>query len=209
MKTIEQHWQSCIHSFTNDESLSNQLFEEIQKKYSQKSRAYHNLTHLKTMLDLSDDFEARLEDTALLRFSIFYHDLIYNSMRKDNELKSAERAKEVLEMLDCDPSRTNRCYHQILLTKVHQSTSIDKIDEKLLLDFDLEILSRDWKQYEIYTQQIRKEYWMYPKPLYRKGRRDAMKHFLEREYIYQTEAFRDTKEELARANILKEIDSLS
>ncbi|MFT4664033.1 MAG: putative metal-dependent HD superfamily phosphohydrolase [Polaribacter sp.] len=79
----------------------------------------------------------------------------------------------------------------------------------MLLDFDLEILSRDWKDYELYTQQIRKEYWMYPGPIYRKGRREAMQHFLEREYIYQSELFRTEGEEKARANIVAEIKSLS
>jgi predicted metal-dependent HD superfamily phosphohydrolase len=50
---------------------------------------------------------------------------------------------------------------------------------------------------------------MYPGPIYRKGRREAMQHFLEREYIYQSELFRTEGEEKARANIVAEIKSLS
>lgn len=209
MKSIEQHWQQFIVAYKLNAGLGEKLFAEIHSKYNHKSRAYHNLTHIKAMLDLTDRHLAQLENPRLLRASIWYHDLIYNALRKDNELRSADRAKEVLELLALAPEEVNSCHHQIMLTKAHQSTNSDGIDEKMLLDFDLEVLSRDWKDYELYTQQIRKEYWMYPGPIYRKGRREAMKHFLEREYIYQTELFRTDREEKARANIVMEINSLS
>lgn len=208
MKSMKEYWLAWIPSFCEDKEKQLALFEKLKKAYSHRSRAYHNLTHINSMLDLSTRFIEDLEDPDLLLCSIWYHDLIYNALRKDNELKSANKAKEVLEQLNCSPERIARCHRQIMLTKNHKVEVTDSIDERLLIDFDLEILSRDWNLYETYTKQIRKEYWMYPGPIYRKGRKEAMIHFLERDFIYQTEIFRSSKEEKARENIKREIEEL-
>lgn len=74
--------------------------------------------------------------------------------------------------------------------------------------FDLKILSKDWEDYSIYFQQIRKEYSIYPDFLYNPGRKKALQHFLEHDYIYQTETFRNLYERQAKRNIQKEIDLL-
>jgi len=78
-----------------------------------------------------------------------------------------------------------------------------------IIDFDLKILARDWNEYQIYFEQIRKEYSTYPDFLYKPGRAKALKHFLENEFIFQTEEFRGLYEEKARINIEKEIKLLS
>lgn len=208
MNSMKNRFLENMAHFCEDSTIQDTLFVEVEKYYRKKSRAYHNLIHIETMLDLADDFISELEDPALLKISIWYHDLIYNALRKDNELKSAEHVKAVLGKLNCEPKRILRCYHQILSTKNHQVAKEEGTDEKLLIDFDLEILSRNWTAYERYTQQIRKEYWMYPGPIYRKGRREAMLHFLERDRIYQTDFFRENKEKQARENIVREIELL-
>ena len=209
MEPLKQDWQNLITSFSHNENLNAVLFEEIRTKYTHKSRSYHNLSHIKSMLDQVSLFETQIENPDLLKFSIWYHDLIYNPLGKDNERRSAGRAKEVLTKLSLNPDSIQKCYHQIQITQHHQAAKDATLDEKFLIDFDLEILSRDWPQYKIYMEQIRKEYWMYPTFLYKKGRKDAMAIFLERPTIYFTEYFRREKEELARGNMRREIEMLN
>ena len=137
--------------------------------------------------------------------AIFYHDLIYKATRKDNELKSAEFACNLLKnntILD-----ENLIFELIMATQLHQHNSIS--DVNWFIDFDLKILSKDWEQYQIYCNQIRKEYRIYPDFLYKPGRKKALEHFLEQPFIYQTTAFRDLYEKTARTNIEKEIQLLS
>ena len=136
-------------------------------------------------------------------YSIFYHDYIYVSSKKDNELKSAEYAIKIL------PNNANlnskMVFDTIVATQLHQHN--DK-DINWLIDFDLKVLARDWEDYKIYFEQIRKEYRIYPDFLYKPGRAKALKHFLENEFIFQTETFRNLFEEKARINIEKEISLL-
>lgn len=71
-------------------------FEFFSRFYTEEHRAYHNFDHIKQMLDLlqvtQNEFGARftLADTAFIKTFIWWHDIIYDPSRKDNEWTSAE-----------------------------------------------------------------------------------------------------------------------
>jgi predicted metal-dependent HD superfamily phosphohydrolase len=177
------------------------LWKELVQKYTSKSRHYHNLKHLEEMIVCFEQYLKELTHPNEVLFSIFYHDYVYSATKKDNELKSAKFALKLLKnntFLD-----QNLVYELIMATKLHQQHTIS--DGNWLIDFDLKILSKDWEQYQIYCQQIRKEYRIYPNFMYNPGRKKALEHFLENEFIFRTETFRSLYEEKARTNIKKEI----
>ncbi|MFQ6600057.1 hypothetical protein [Flavobacterium sp. C3NV] len=177
---------------------------DLQKAYSNKSRHYHNLTHIKDMIECYETYFDKLQNPTEILFSIFYHDVIYSASKKDNELKSAEYALAILP----ENTTLNKqlVFDAICATQQHQHNEVEDIN--WLIDFDLKILARDWDDYKIYFEQIRKEYRIYPDFLYKPGRAKALKHFLEHEFIFQTEEFRKLYEEKARNNIEKEISIL-
>jgi len=182
-----------------------QNWNDLEKAYSKKSRHYHNLTHLKEMIASFETYRDQLENPNEVLFSIFYHDFIYSASKKDNELKSAEFALAILpENVSLNKELV---FDAICATQQHQQNVIEDIN--WLIDFDLKILAKDWDDYKIYFEQIRKEYRIYPDFLYKPGRAKALKHFLENEFIFQTDAFRSLYEEKARANIEKEIKLLN
>ena len=181
-----------------------QNWADLEKAYSKKSRYYHNLTHLKEMIASFEIYRDKLQNPNEILFSIFYHDFVYSASKKDNELKSAEYALAILP----ENSNLNKqlVFDAICATQQHQQNAIEDIN--WLIDFDLKILAKDWDDYKIYFEQIRKEYHIYPDFLYKPGRAKALKHFLENEFIFQTDEFRNLYEEKARANIEKEISFL-
>jgi predicted metal-dependent HD superfamily phosphohydrolase len=179
----------------------NGLWLDLEKAYSAKSRQYHNLNHLITMIELFDIHYSSLENPNEVLYSIFYHDYIYKATRKDNELKSAEYALSILPddvILD-----KQLVFDTICATQAHQQNEIEDIN--WLIDFDLKILSTSWEDYQTYCNQIRKEYKIYPTILYKPGRRKALEHFLEREFIYKTATFRNLFDKDAKGNIKREI----
>jgi len=177
---------------------------DLEKAYSKKSRHYHNLAHIKDMIASFDTYRDQLQNPNEILFSIFYHDVVYSASKKDNEHKSAEYALSILsENIQLDKQLV---FDAICATQQHQHNIIEDIN--WLIDFDLKILARDWDDYKIYFEQIRKEYSIYPDFLYKPGRAKALKHFLEHEFIFQTEEFRKLYEEKARNNIEKEISIL-
>ncbi|MEO6173777.1 MAG: hypothetical protein ABIP27_01380 [Flavobacterium circumlabens] len=200
MNLPEKYTQLLLNIGFNEKEI--QLYwSDLEKAYSNKSRHYHNLTHIKDMIASFETYSAQLQNPNEIIFAVFYHGYIYKSSKKDNELKSAEFALSILpENISFDKQLV---FDAICATQQHQHNAIEDIN--WLIDFDLKILARDWDNYKIYFEQIRKEYRIYPDFLYQPGRAKALKHFLENEFIFQTATFRDLYEEKARINIEKEI----
>ncbi|SDF52485.1 HD domain-containing protein [Epilithonimonas hungarica] len=166
---------SLISKYSDNEILKTDYWKEIEQSYSHKSRKYHNLIHLENMILELEEVKDKISDYDSILFSIFYHDIIYKATSKDNEEKSAEIAKIRLEKLNIPNEKIAKIYNQILATKSHKKS--EDSDTNFLLDADLAILSQDWKIYENYTQQIRKEYSIYPDFIYKPGRKKVLIHF--------------------------------
>lgn len=199
-------FSDLISKYSNNEKLILDYWKEIEKSYSQKSRKYHNLSHLENMILELENVKKEISDYNVMLFSVFYHDIIYKATAKDNEEKSAEIAETRLEKLNISDDRISKIYNQILATKSHKRS--DDSDTNFLLDADLAILGKDWKVYENYIHQIRKEYAIYPDFLYNSGRKKALTHFLEFDEIFKTNYFKEKYEKIARENIQKEISML-
>ena len=206
---LKQKWVDLAGRMGANDTLIESSWEDIVHNYSHNSRAYHNLDHIKSMLSGMEKFRDELSDPEILEISIWFHDIVYKAGRSDNEKKSAECANKFLRAAGIEPQRIDRCYRQIMSTQTHElAEDTCDFDEKLLLDLDLEVLSRDWEAYLLYTQQIRKEYKKYPWFLYKKGRIKVLSHFLDKMQIYYTEIFQLSEEKIAKSNIKRELAQL-
>lgn len=192
--------------FTEDEQLINNLWKEIETKYSEKGRHYHNLLHLENMFSELEAVKSNISDFTAISFSVFYHDVIYDATSKINEEKSAAKAEKRLAELHLDKNNISIISEQILATKSHQKS--DHEDTNYLLDADLSVLGKDFKTYLEYTKNIRKEYSIYPDFLYKPGRKKVLKHFLELESIFKTDYFKQKYEAQAKENIAEELQLL-
>ncbi len=204
--SLKKRFSENCSQFTQDQKLVEKLWSEIEKNYSEKNRHYHNLEHLENMFSELDTVKGKILNYSNISFSVFYHDVIYDSSSKSNEEKSADFAKERLRQLNINEKDISEIYRQILATKAHLSSNNKDID--YLLDADLSILGKDLETYIDYTRKIRKEYAIYPDLLYKPGRRKVLKHFLAMSTIFKTDYFSEKYEERAKKNIEWEIDNL-
>jgi predicted metal-dependent HD superfamily phosphohydrolase len=203
MERLTAIWQELTAKYTNNTSLADKLWEKIEANYSAENRHYHNLSHLDYMADQAMRYQNNLSDLDTILLSIFYHDIIYNVIRKDNEIKSADIAREQLSQLGVPTDKIAKCHTQILATQKHALSS--NADTNYLLDFDLAILGERPSDYEEYTRKIRKEYAVYPDFLYRRGRKKVLQHFLAMNRIFKTDAFYERYEQTARDNLKIEL----
>ncbi|WP_449399126.1 HD domain-containing protein [Chryseobacterium wanjuense] len=186
MELKERFLQNCL-LFTKDQNLIENLWSEIEQKYSEKGRYYHNLEHIKNMFSELDSVKDKLENYSLVLFSVFYHDVIYDASSKSNEEKSAEFAKIRLEKLHVDSHSVKKISEQIIATKTHQKSEDN--DTNYLLDADLSILGKDLETYIDYTKKIRKEYAIYPDIFYKPGRKKFYSIFLNRKTFLKLNIF--------------------
>lgn len=206
MQSLKESWVLLCSSFTNNQPLIARLWMEIEQAYNEPHRYYHGMSHISYLIGQMNEYTTHLQDVDTILFSIYYHDIIYDIKKKDNEKKSGELARHRLMALSVSEEVINKCYDQILASKDHK-VSNDQ-DTNYFLDFDLAILGESPDNYKRYTEQVRSEYAIYPDFLYKKGRKKVLKHFLAMEYIFKTETFRTNFELQARANLKQELDGL-
>jgi len=198
---IENRFKSLCQHYSNDKQLIIKLWQEISDEYSNATREYHTLTHLKQICQEFED----LNITPLLAFTTFYHDIVYDASQNDNEEQSALLAQKRLTELNVPKELNKKVFQLIIETKTHQASNEEN---SLFLDADLAILGSSKEAYEKYTQQVRREYAIYNDATYFKGRKKVLKMFLDKDRIYKSKHFHNKYEKQARVNILIEYNSL-
>lgn len=205
---LKSKWFNLSSKYVEDKTVIDSLWEDILKYYLEKHRYYHNLSHIQNMLTQAENFKKDITDFDVLLFSIWYHDIIYKSTKKDNEEKSASFAEKCLKSINFEEKRLKNIKNLIVSTKKHQIKIDENDDNAYLLDFDLSILGADWETYQNYIHNIRKEYKIYPDFMYKPGRKKVLLHFLERDNLYFTETYKTRFENAARKNLKREIKLL-
>jgi len=196
------YYKACLRGLNPDFPAE---WEHIARAY--KGRAYHNLNHLEEMLGHLTDLSTRLAPAAAPTFGIalIYHDIVYRAGRKDNEARSADQAVAFLQKAGASEADQNRCRQLVMATKTHEAATEE---EAVLVDLDLAVLAREPAGYDEYARNVRKEFRLFPDFLYRPGRKKALRHFLEKPYIYHGEIARELWEVSARANLERELSTL-
>lgn len=181
-------------------------FQKLVDRYSEKHRHYHNLSHVTACLKHLDEIAGRIVDLKTVEIALWFHDIIYDPKKNDNEKKSAEFAKAFLRSVNLASDVVLKIEHLVKLTK-HPSKP-ETNDEKYLIDIDLLILAANVEDYDCYESSIRKEYRFVPSLLYKKGRKKILKSFAKSDRIYQTAYFYEKYENQAKRNIERAIINL-
>ncbi|MFW9972282.1 MAG: hypothetical protein ACFFDF_19005 [Candidatus Odinarchaeota archaeon] len=218
-------WKDLVSKYSNDLDFIEKLYKIIEKRYISSNRAYHNLDHINLLLSEVKRFKNRIDDYDSVLFAIWFHDIIYNPQRENNEERSAKYAKRFLVKINYEKTRIQKVQDLIekldgewirkgekefiLRTKDHsiRNGTEDK-DIKLFLDLDLLILGMKREEFIKYAKNIRKEYEFVPDDIYNKERKKILNKYLNSQFIYKTKKFRELYEKQARRNIKFEIDNL-
>jgi predicted metal-dependent HD superfamily phosphohydrolase len=135
--------------------------------------------------------------------AIWWHDVVYDATRSDNEELSAQLAEQHLAA----PIR-QEVGRLIRLTRTHQVEPADKLGA-ILISIGLSILAAEPSHYDAYAAAIRKEFAHVPDDAYRAGRSDVLRRFAARPVIFPDAAFALTCDEKARENLARELASLT
>src|SRR5690242_14685828 len=104
--------------------IDGKLRDELVRAYAAPERHYHNLAHIEAMLGLMHGYENALSDPQSVEAAIWFHDVIYDTRRHDNEAKSAELAASRLSGL-LNPDRI------ALIARMIRATAGHRVPEEL------------------------------------------------------------------------------
>jgi len=192
--------------------IDGKLRDELVLAYAAPERHYHNLVHIEAMLGLMCSYENALSDPQSVEAAIWFHDVIYDTRRHDNEERSAELAASQLAGL-LSPDRIALIARMIRATAGHHVPDglddTQRRDCALFLDTDLSILGSTPDLFAAYEDAVRREYGWVPDALWREGRRKVLQGFLDRPAIYASPQFRASHEATARANLARSLERLA
>jgi predicted metal-dependent HD superfamily phosphohydrolase len=196
---------------------SDEWFDAVLARHREPHRRYHGVRHLRWVvrhvIDLAGRPEAsgRVADLGAVVAAAFFHDIVYDPTRTDNETVSAQLAERALEELGWPPDRATSVAGLIDATASHAATAPADggLDTAVLLAADLAVLASDPASYAEYVVGVRAEYAHVSDAAWRKGRALVLRAFTERPAIFDPELRLHAWERRARANLAAELASLS
>lgn len=196
--TLRNRWDNTW-SLLGGTGDSGKIYGEIIAKYSEPHRKYHTLQHLEECFERLNEAEGLEFERAEVELVIWFHDVIYDPRRADNEQRSAEWCHRMLCQSGLQTDMVKRVEQLIMSTR--HIAEPQGADAEVLADVDLGILGAARARFNQYEQQIREEFCWVPQEEFNRGRRAVLEQFLSRPTIFHTVPFREKYESAARENV--------
>ncbi|MGY1728865.1 metal-dependent phosphohydrolase [Geodermatophilus sp. SYSU D01062] len=192
-------------ALTGDSPTARTEWAAVVAAWSEPHRRYHDLHHLAAVLGLVGGLGAAADDPAAVALAAWYHDVVYDPRRDDNERASAERARAGLTGL-VPAARLDEVVRLVLLTAGHDAADGDA-NGAVLCDADLAVLAGPPEAYAAYASAVREEYGHLPDEVFTAGRIAVLESLLALPALYRLPATRGW-EPRARANLAAELTLL-
>jgi predicted metal-dependent HD superfamily phosphohydrolase len=193
-------------ALTGDSPTSRTEWAAVVAAWSEPHRRYHDLHHLAAVLALVDELADAATDPSAVRLAAWYHDVVYDPLRNDNEQVSADRARAGLRGL-VDERRLAEVERLVLLTAGHDPAPEDA-DGAVLCDADLAVLASEPASYAAYASAVREEYGHLSDAEFTTGRIAVLERLLALPQLYRLPAVAAEWTPRARANLTAELTLL-
>ncbi len=193
-------------ALAGDSPTSRTEWAAVVRSWGEPHRRYHDLAHLAAVLGILDRLADDAADPDAVRLAAWYHDVVYDPRRNDNEAVSAGRARAGLRGLVSD-ERIAEVERLVLLTAGHAVEPGDA-NGAVLCDADLAVLASPPEAYAAYASAVREEYGHVPDDLFTAGRIAVLEQLLALPRLYRLATVAGTWEPRARANMAAELSLL-
>ncbi len=203
---LQTSWRAALPA-TAPAELAARVGADLLQRWGEPHRHYHTAAHLGVVLAVVDEHGTYAADADAVRLAAWYHDAVYDPHRVDNEEARALLAEAALPGLGVAPARVAEIARLVRLTASHDPSPGDRNGE-LLTDADLAVLASPPEVYQTYTAAVRREYAHVPDPLFASGRTAVLQNLLALSRLFHTPALHERWEDLARANLSRELQAL-
>ncbi len=188
-------WQRCL--LPGKTSDGRAIWDELERRYSEPHRSYHNKEHLAHCLEQIDLAAASMRHPEQVELAIWFHDVINEQGARDNERRSADFFRARAEGL-IDPQVIDAVADLILVT-MHNDRPED-LDHQFICDVDLASFGCPWECFMRDSENVKAEF-EGPDEDYYRGKEKFLEALLARPRIFMTDFFNRRYEQQARDNI--------
>ncbi|MFD3871605.1 hypothetical protein [Streptomyces sp. NPDC058623] len=214
---LRARWQATLTAAGADPSIDPAPYaDRLLAAWAEPQRRYHTTAHLADVLariDVLTDADPATPptapaDPAAVELAAWFHDAVYRPDRSENEERSAALAERALPELGVDAARTAETARLVRLTVTHDPAPGDTNGE-VLCDADLGVLAGAPAAYDAYAAAVRAEYGFVPEDAFRAGRAAVLRQLLSLPRLFRTPYGADHWEAPARANLTRELATLT
>ncbi len=180
------------------------LYARLASAYGEPHRHYHTLAHVADTLGWLDWSYSLAERPHEIALALWFHDVVYDPARADNEAESAGVAREELTRAGVASEAVERIAALIMATRDHDA---QRGDAALLVDIDLSILGASEEAFAEFERQVREEYRAYDDRAYALGRARVLRKLASREPLFHTPFLAEELAQRAQRNLARAIAS--
>src|SRR4051812_38571978 len=162
--------------------LRDDIFDELVSAYTAPDRHYHDIRHIADCLNEFEAVRHLAQHPQAVKTAIWFHDVVYDGRRTDNEEQSADVAAAGLRRLGASDAFINEVQQLILFTR--HDLEPTTADGKLMVDIDLASLALAPARFDENSRRIRSEYLHVPEDTFIRHRNDMLGGLLKRPRIY-------------------------
>ena len=209
MSGVELELRVAWQRHLGTSAAAGEWFDEVVGAYRAEGRHYHGVRHVGWVVRHVETIAADhpVDDLAATVAAAFFHDVVYDPLRHDNEAESAAMAARAVRDIGWDDTVARHVAELVLATAGHDVAGVDR-DTAVLLAADLAVLAAEPSRYAEYATAVRREYAHVHDDAWRAGRSTVLRSLLARPHLYAQELALDEWERRARANITSELASL-
>ena len=188
-------WRRCLLPGVSSDPKA--VWSIVTRHYSEPHRHYHDQHHLAHCLDQLDLAATSIADRDQVEMAIWFHDIINEPGRADNEQRSADFFRALGDGL-LDPEFIDVVVGLIMVT-THRGKPLDA-NHRFMCDIDLASFGCPWECFMRDSDAVKAEF-PGPEADYFRGKTVFLKALLARPRIFMTDFFNARYEQQARDNI--------
>jgi predicted metal-dependent HD superfamily phosphohydrolase len=192
-------WRRNLVSGAVDNSTA--IHQRLLAGYQESNRFYHSLDHIEHCLKMFEQCKSLVAYPDTLEIAIWFHDVILESGRRDNEALSASLYLELSADVQCEEMRS--AINSMIMATLHDGTSLNQPDSIYMVDIDLSSFGLPWNEFLRDSLNLRAENPQVCDEEYQLNQTGFQRGLLARPRFYLSDFFYQRFEKQARANLAR------
>jgi predicted metal-dependent HD superfamily phosphohydrolase len=197
-------WRRNLLPGASDDSAA--IYQRLLAGYQEEHRHYHSLRHIEHCLGIFEQCKSLLQNADAVELAIWFHDVILESGRRDNEARSAQLYLELSAGVQREEMR--RLVERLIMATLHDGASLDDADSIYMVDIDLSSFGLPWPEFLRDSLDLRAENPHLCDADFHLNQTGFQRELLARPRFYLSDFFFERLEKQARANLARYFDYL-
>jgi predicted metal-dependent HD superfamily phosphohydrolase len=93
LQYLHPKWFGLALDLGIPDDLAHKWWNLFLKSYCEEARHYHTMFHVESLFKMYDRFSNLVNDKSAVQLAIWFHDIVYNPRKQDNEAQSIQMFK--------------------------------------------------------------------------------------------------------------------